>query len=87
MSRTTMRRVGDRGRGSINEKRENGPTFRRGMSDGRRLHMQVGEDLRSTTRAQVRCSFTVKPDLTVTSSPGGRRDDNNFTEKDRHYNI
>jgi len=76
-----VRRVGDRGRRSINVKRANRPTFRRGMSDGRRLHMQVGEDLRSTIRAPVRRSFTVKPDLTDTSSPGGLQNDNKIKAK------
>lgn len=79
--------MGDRGRRSINVKRENRPTFRRGMSDGRRLHMQVGEDLRSATRTPVHRSLTMTPDLTDTFSPGGRQNDIKSRQNDRFYII
>jgi len=53
-----VRRVGDRSCRSINANR---PTFRRGVSDGRRLHMQVGEDLRSVHRTVLRWSWLTRP--------------------------
>jgi len=79
--------VGDRGRRLINVKRENRPTFRSGMSDGRRLHMQVGEDLRSATRTPVHRSLTMTLDLTDMSSPGGRQNTIKSRQKDRFYII